>query len=86
MQFICFKFDSNVSDMIIIFQIPIVADLPVGQNLHDHPDVYMTYTVRQTIPHVIAKIFNPETILQYTTSRSGKSLKVSYSFEVRSLN
>lgn len=55
------------------FQIPVIADLPVGRNYHDHGATLMLYELSKKNPNVILKSINPGTVLQYIKNRSGKS-------------
>lgn len=58
--------------MILSLQIPVIADLPVGKNLQDHPGVPVLYAFNKNVPTVVEKIANPDNIEQYIRNRTGK--------------
>ncbi|GFT25762.1 glucose dehydrogenase [Nephila pilipes] len=53
------------------FQIPLVADLPVGNNFHDHAAGIIPYTIGSQIPTVMQKLINPENVEEYITNKTG---------------
>lgn len=53
------------------FGIPVVADLPVGQNLQDHYASSLNFEVDPSIMQVVKKIFHPPNIIDYITKREG---------------
>ncbi|XP_074599838.1 glucose dehydrogenase [FAD, quinone]-like [Brevipalpus obovatus] len=60
------------ADHLYALRIPLVADLPVGDNLHDHPYVSgMTFSVEQSNTFRLDKIFSPQNFLRYLVSGSG---------------
>ncbi|XP_035225836.1 glucose dehydrogenase [FAD, quinone]-like, partial [Stegodyphus dumicola] len=53
------------------FKIPIVADLPVGKNLHDQIGVDVNFRLSPSIPESRFKVFNPASIEEYIQNRTG---------------
>ncbi|KAF8781571.1 Oxygen-dependent choline dehydrogenase like protein [Argiope bruennichi] len=53
------------------FNIPLVADLPVGDNLQDHIAGFLSYTLSPKIPTVPQKLTNNKNIYEYVFSRTG---------------
>ncbi|GFW62533.1 glucose dehydrogenase [Trichonephila clavipes] len=51
--------------------IPVVADLPVGKNFHDHAAAVLPYTLSKDIPKVQEKLLNPLNIKEYIANRTG---------------
>lgn len=55
-----------------LLQIPLVTDLPVGENLQDHPYVSgLTFSVPQSNTFKLDKIFSAQNFLKYLVSGSG---------------
>ncbi|GFY64326.1 glucose dehydrogenase [Trichonephila inaurata madagascariensis] len=50
--------------------IPVVADLPVGKNFHDHAAAILPYTLSKDIPKVQEKLLNPLNIKEYIANRT----------------
>lgn len=55
-------------------QIPLVADLPVGLNLQDHPRTYLIYQVDNNLPTFDDEITSEKNIRDYITKRVGKKV------------
>lgn len=55
-------------------QIPLVADLPVGLNLQDHPRSYLIYQVDNSLPTFDDEITNEKNIKDYIAKRVGKKV------------
>lgn len=58
-----------------IFQIPVIADLPVGLNMQDHPGAPVFFVFNRDIPKVTQKITDPANVAEYIHNRTGKSLE-----------
>lgn len=63
-----------------LFQIPVIADLPVGKNLQDHVGTFLSFHMRSEIPRVKEKITDPENIVHYVLNRTGN---VPYCTEIK---
>ena len=59
----------------LFFQIPVIADLPVGLNMQDHPGAPTFFVFNRDIPRVTQKITNPAYIAEYIHNRTGKLLE-----------
>ncbi|XP_053212830.1 glucose dehydrogenase [FAD, quinone]-like [Panonychus citri] len=60
------------ADHLEALKIPVVADLPVGENLHDHPVTGgITFSVAKVKTLKIDEIFSPQNFLRYLVSGSG---------------
>ncbi|GIY89118.1 glucose dehydrogenase [Caerostris darwini] len=53
------------------FKIPVVADLPVGDNFQDHCAPILPFSLDPSIPTVTEKQMNPENIKQYINTKTG---------------
>ncbi|CAL1262825.1 unnamed protein product, partial [Larinioides sclopetarius] len=53
------------------FGIPVVADLPVGNNLQDHCSSFTPFEVDPEIPTTTEKVQNPQNIIEYIDRRTG---------------
>ncbi|XP_055934808.1 glucose dehydrogenase [FAD, quinone]-like [Argiope bruennichi] len=53
------------------FKIPVVADLPVGNNFQDHCASIIPFTLDPQIPPVKQRLENPANIKEYIINRSG---------------
>ncbi|XP_054715398.1 glucose dehydrogenase [FAD, quinone]-like [Uloborus diversus] len=53
------------------FNIPVVADLPVGFNLQDHPFSFLAYEVKSTLKRFVDELGDDKNILQYIYNRTG---------------
>ncbi|XP_052085981.1 glucose dehydrogenase [FAD, quinone]-like isoform X2 [Mytilus californianus] len=53
------------------FKIPVHADLPVGNNLQNHPILAMPYSINTTLNINVKKLTDPETVLDYILHRKG---------------
>ncbi|CAL1288540.1 unnamed protein product [Larinioides sclopetarius] len=53
------------------FGIPVVADLPVGNNFHDHCGTYLPFELNPEIRTTTDKLQNPLNIIKYIHSRTG---------------
>ncbi|GBM90077.1 Oxygen-dependent choline dehydrogenase [Araneus ventricosus] len=58
------------------FGIPVVANLPVGNNLQDHCATLIPFQLDPSIPTVQQKITNPENIKEYIYRRTGIKVNV----------
>ncbi|GBL65791.1 Oxygen-dependent choline dehydrogenase, partial [Araneus ventricosus] len=56
------------------FNIPLVADLPVGNNLQDHGAGFLSYTLSPKIQTAGQKLQSNQSINEYIYGRSGMSL------------
>lgn len=54
------------------FQIPVQADLPVGQNFHDHPGSAVEFALSSKIMRFADKLQDPKNIERYIYERTGK--------------
>lgn len=55
-----------------LFQIGVVADLPVGENLHDHLNVPLYVTLEQPVSLTISKILLLSQVAKYAFTGRGK--------------
>ncbi|KAF8781567.1 Glucose dehydrogenase like protein [Argiope bruennichi] len=55
----------------IINKIPVIADLPVGNNFQDHCASFVPFTIDPQIPTVKQRLENPANIKEYIINRSG---------------
>ncbi|CAL1288543.1 unnamed protein product [Larinioides sclopetarius] len=60
------------------FGIPVVADLPVGNNFQDHCGTLTPYELDPEIPTTTEKIQNPQNIIEYIDSRTGPLASASF--------
>ncbi|KAG8178923.1 hypothetical protein JTE90_014129 [Oedothorax gibbosus] len=51
--------------------IPLIKDLPVGENLQDHGTVPLFYSVDQSIPSITQKLKDPLNVQRYIQNRTG---------------
>ncbi|GIY66520.1 glucose dehydrogenase [Caerostris extrusa] len=58
-------------DHLAKFNIPLVADLPVGNNLQDHCASVLTFQLDPKIPTAPQKLMNSDNIHQYVNNRTG---------------
>lgn len=58
-------------EILQMFNIPVIADLPVGKNLQDHIAAIMNFEVTSSIPSFFNKLTNPENIQKYIDERTG---------------
>lgn len=68
---IVIKYQWKVLTCLLLLQIPVIADLPVGKNLQDHPGVPVFYVFNKDVPTVNQKLVNPANIEQYIQNRTG---------------
>ncbi|XP_052085998.1 glucose dehydrogenase [FAD, quinone]-like [Mytilus californianus] len=52
-------------------KIPVHADLPVGNNLQDHPVLIMSYSINTTLNTNVNKFTDPENVLDYILHNKG---------------
>lgn len=66
-------FDDQVHCLLLFsIQIPVIADLPVGENLQDHPYVSgITFSLSQASTLKLDSVFSPQNFLRYLVSDSG---------------
>ncbi|CAL1288547.1 unnamed protein product [Larinioides sclopetarius] len=53
------------------FKIPVIADLPVGNNFQDHCSALVPYELPLEIPPVLQKLTDPQNIKEYIYRRTG---------------
>ncbi|GBN29991.1 Glucose dehydrogenase [FAD, quinone] [Araneus ventricosus] len=53
------------------FKIPVIADLPVGNNFHDHCAAVLPFLLSPKIQSVKQKLMDPKNIHQYINNRTG---------------
>ncbi|XP_055678452.1 glucose dehydrogenase [FAD, quinone]-like [Lutzomyia longipalpis] len=53
------------------FEIPVIKDLPVGQNFHDHPSILLFFTLDASRDTSASTIETAQSYLQYLTDRQG---------------
>ncbi|KAF8781566.1 Glucose dehydrogenase like protein [Argiope bruennichi] len=53
------------------FKIPVIADLPIGNNFQDHCGSLVPFTIDPQIPPVKQRLENPENVKEYIANRSG---------------
>ncbi|XP_055934210.1 glucose dehydrogenase [FAD, quinone]-like [Argiope bruennichi] len=53
------------------FKIPVIVDLPVGNNFQDHCASFVPFTIDPQIPTVKQRLENPANIKEYIINRSG---------------
>ncbi|XP_035224978.1 LOW QUALITY PROTEIN: uncharacterized protein LOC118197557 [Stegodyphus dumicola] len=53
------------------FKIPVISDLPVGENLQDHVGTNVNFLLNPEIPQILVKLTNPVNIERYIQSRTG---------------
>ncbi|CAL1298228.1 unnamed protein product [Larinioides sclopetarius] len=55
----------------LVTKIPVVADLPVGNNFQDHISVPLTYSLNDTFSTTLERIKDPHNIQEYIHNRTG---------------
>ncbi|GBN76146.1 Glucose dehydrogenase [FAD, quinone] [Araneus ventricosus] len=82
----------NQNGNVIIFTywwskvIPVVADLPVGNNFHDHCAAFVPFTLGPGIPTVKQKLTYPQNIQEYIDRRTGPLASAEFISTVAFLN
>lgn len=64
-------------------QIPVIADLPVGKNLHDHASVSFYFTVDSRVPSREHELYSDNRILQYVQRRTGTYVRLKNEKEIK---
>ncbi|GBN21829.1 hypothetical protein AVEN_154347-1 [Araneus ventricosus] len=67
-------------------EIPVVADLPVGDNFHDHCAAFVPFTLGPGIPTVKQKLTYPQNIQEYIDRRTGPLASAEFISTVAFLN
>lgn len=59
-----------------LFQIPVIAELPVGLNLQDHCGGFIPFLFGPQVPRFTDKLLNPANTMQYIQNRTGNFIGI----------
>ena len=77
MGFVCVNIEGNIIcsltlTTLLLFQIPVQADLPVGENLMDHPLFYLPISINTSIILTQEKLKSFWEMVKYLSVGKGK--------------